>query len=203
MKIFLTSVLLLLLSLRPGPAQVSMMIAATQAITGNYGNPTSAGSTLQSSVNNTTLYVPFTTGANSAGYTLTHLYAYSGAAAGKVYTALYTNVASGCSSGTNCPNSLVCHEDSGVVVSGTAFTEDTPTGCGTLAANTTYWIAQNSDNASREVAYQASSNCPAPLAFSQASSYDSGSVAGTWANPGTGATATTNCYVEYVVLTTL
>ena len=180
-----------------GPSTVGGTAAASPY---TCGEPTSSGATLQASVQNIQLFTPCTTGTDASGFTLSHLYVYVGTSSGKLYAAIYNDTTSGCDGQAHCPSTPLCSDTTGITPTGSAFNEDTPTGCGVFPASTSFWIAFVPDNNTLQVGYQAS-NCPAPLAFTSTSQYNVGATAGVWPNV-TGDTGTGGgCYVAYMVLT--
>lgn len=180
-----------------------MAHAASAPMTETYGNTVTAGGTNQSSFDGFAIFVPFTTGSNAGGYSVSSVQGYGGAAAGNVLLAIFTDKATGCNTGTHCPSTLVCGDNTGVTALANAFTTDTPAACGTLAANTSYWIGQHANNASREYVYQSSpADCPTPVAFTQHSTYAGWGT--TWSNVDIANNGQAGaCYVQKIVLTLL
>lgn len=199
------AVIITLLFLRPSQPQILTPILSGSFPSGGAaytcGETTTSGLTAQNNLNNTGTATPCSTGTDSNGYTVAHVYFYvsSGASSSHVYTAIYNDTTT-CSAGTHCPGTIVCSDTTGVTTSASAaFVEDTPTGCGTLTASTAYWIAVNTSDAGINLAYQNTSTCPAPNSTSVGSDYWT-QTAGTWtASP----TVTVNnvCRIQYMSLT--
>lgn len=203
---FLLSVILICAPVCDARAQILVSIIGGQAAgAASYtcGNTVTSGSTLQSSVNNIAIFTPCTTGSDVNGYSVSAVYTYVGTAGGNIYTAIYSNTTSLCSSGSNCPDVAVCSDSTGVAATASSFNLDTPGSCGTLSANTTYWVGRNTNNASQQTAYTATSPCPAPLTPSVRSNTRSGVTAGTWGSMSGGVSASSACYLVYMVLTPL
>lgn len=165
------------------------------------GNDVTAGSS-SNPLSNIAIWTPCTTGANGPGYSVASVQIYVGpSAAGNVFSAIYSDTGT-CGGPAHCPNSPICSDTTGVPAVANSFVIDTPAGCGTLAANTTYWVGQNADNALRDYQRQLST-CPAPLAFSSNSVFVV-LTAGTWTGSIGPSTADAGaCYLAFMVLTPL
>jgi len=103
---------------------------------------------------------PIFTGNGSAGYTLGYLNLVNDTStAGNIYTGIYNTTTAGCPAGwAFCPGSLICSSPLTAAIVGTQTL--TPTGCGTLASNSLYWLASVSNNSG--VYYKHTTNflCP-------------------------------------------
>jgi len=157
----------------------------------------------QSNLANYILWTPCKTGANGAGYTLTTLQVYYSTigTSKQFYTALYTDKTSSCPlSQGHCPNTPVCDDATGVTLTLiNSLNTDTPTGCGTLSANTIYWIETVVNDAAPGVGKGTSTACSNAVGFN--SSYYVLGTAGTWPNPATGLSTGATCYTIQALLT--
>ncbi len=118
----------------------SAVTSGTYTISGgglNYGY-TSVGATNAGSFNSYVFGTQFTAGANAAGYSVTSCSAYFTTKDGTspiFQCAIYTD-------SSNAPNTKVCASTDITIVTVPGWTASTSqlTGCGTLAANTKYWV---------------------------------------------------------------
>jgi len=150
-----------------------------------------AHGTAASGFNNYATFVRCGTGSDANGYTVASLNVYIGTSGTTIYAAVYSDTSSGCTSAP-CPNAVIC--SGSVAVTNNAFNVITPTGCGTLAANTSYWVTENVVS-NAQVGYNISTNCPSQSIGSSALAL----TAGTWTS-GTGAATETYCSSVYMVL---
>lgn len=117
-----------------------------------------------------------TTGNDPSGYTLTNLNAdLRVAALSTLYLALYTDTTSGCTGSVpHCQNTLICDASLGPsIIVGTNSV--LPTGCGTLAANTIYWINYQTGDGTDALGVNSTGPTDLP--------WRSGTTAGTWPSP--------------------
>ncbi len=133
---------------------------------------------------------PCTTGANGSGYSVASLTVWIGTAASAGTTwGMAVYVGSTASTAT-----LVCHVESTATQSANALNTLTPSGCGTLSASTTYWIAQYSASGTQQQGYQ-TGTCD--------SAYHSSVSMPSWPDPFGGSTFTSVCYEQYMTLNVL
>jgi hypothetical protein len=152
--------------------------------------------------NSTVLGSSCVTGSDASGYKVTGVYVYTGATgSGTVQVAIYANTASGCGDGlSNCPTgTAICADSTGITPTANNWNEDTAsavtTSCGTLPANTTYWLTENNNSSTYGGGYvPGTCSTPPSIYFSQ--------TYGTWPtiNPAGVNGQSTNCYSIYMVL---
>lgn len=189
-----------------GPSQFAgpSVVGGIASTTVSCGENSIAGGTLQSGLNAYAVWTPCTTGSDSNGYSVVNAQIYYGTAAGTFYLAIYSNTTSACgASQTNCPSAVVCKDTTGVSASATAWNIDSSFvgGCGTLAANTIYWVGAMQSSATTQLNHVPAGSCPAGFSTSV---FLSGQTAGTWpASPATSINTSVNCFSIYMVLNPL
>lgn len=169
-----------------------ILFSAPPKATVNCGETRGTGSASGGGDQNRKFATPCDTGANAGGYTVSSIQIYTGAAAGKIYGAIYTD-------GGNNPASLVCSDTTGMTPTANQFNTITISGCGTLSANTQYFVSVDADSATTKYIYNATP-CTG-VTTGAASSYGTATqTAGTWSNPFGSVAGLGQCWSYYTVL---
>jgi len=166
------------------------------------------GQTLSNSGNqsgaNTAFALGVTTGSDSNGYKVTSFNLIPGSTvAATTYDAIYPDTTVGCGgSAAHCAGgAAVCGNTTGFTMTASTLFTDTAaaitTSCGTLTANTNYWIMENNSSASTQIRYS-TTGCPF---FTNGTAFLN-FTAGTWGsiNPAGNNTNGTVCVSLYLVL---
>lgn len=143
------------------------------------------------------LGTPCATGSNTNGFSVGTIFYYVGV--GGLTTVsfdlgVYTNSA-------GAPATRLCHAAVGPVTTSLGWQSTAISGCGTLTASTTYWVAYITDSNAGAFQGTVSGTCPGTSAFSVFSNSTQGSPV--LATPFGASTPISNCYSLYMVLTAL
>lgn len=193
LKTLLLSLVLLILS--------SVTAFGQAAVTFSLANST-VGLTTQSTIDsgdaNWLESTPITTGSSSGGYNLVSLTIWVGLPAAASWgTAVYTDL-------NGSPNTRLCSTIVGTTPAAGNNTL-TPSGCGVLAPNTRYWLAQITASNPQEQGDVSGSLCPGQSLYSTDSTAALGSTTfpttfGSSAQTGPSGSYPGICYTEYAVL---
>lgn len=171
-----------------------------------YGGQYAIGASAGTGKNNLILFSPLLTGSDVNGYKVADLRAFFNVGGGNWQGAIYTDTTSGCGGSlTHCALNQVCADTTGQAVTAGIWNPDTNltvSTCGTLTANTLYWIGQN-DNTAAINPFEVAGGICNTSSGNQATIFYSVTY-GTWGNlnqAGANAGNATNCTDMYVVLT--
>lgn len=140
---------------------------------------------------------PCVTGANTNGYSVGTIFYYVGVGGLTSATfdlGVYTNSA-------GAPNTRLCHASTTTAPTVLGWQSLAVSGCGTLTASTTYWVAYITDNNAGAFQGTVAGNCPGTATSSVFSNSAQGSAV--LANPFGASTSLGDCYTFYMVLTAL
>lgn len=137
-------------------------------------------------------YTPFHTPTGASGFTVSQINTYIGTPQSA------TNLVNIYTDSAGVPTTKVCTDYSFVGTLSSGFNNTTPTGCGTLSADTTYWIAQLVNNNTQGQGRFSSSLCPAMEISSRFKAIGSTTLG---SSVGGGTSDSGGCYSQNIQLT--
>lgn len=170
----------------PGPGGGSPAVSSTVTIGLQLQNNNDSGNSNQGN------FTPIHTPTGASGFTVSQIQTYIGTPQSA------TNLVNIYTDSAGQPATKICTDYSFVGTLASGFNNTTPTSCGTLTADTTYWLAQLVNNNTQGQGRFSSSLCPSLDLTARFKAIGSTSLPGT---TGGGTSDSGGCYSQYAVLT--